>query len=68
MPAENQLRGVVVECAYAGETLIHSVRLDDGTLLRVSETLRDGLRAGERPIGAAVTVGWRPDACILLPG
>jgi ABC-type Na+ transport system ATPase subunit NatA len=49
-------------------TLIHVVRLDDGTLLRVSEALRDGLGAGEKPIGAAVTVGWRPDACILLPG
>jgi spermidine/putrescine ABC transporter ATP-binding subunit len=65
--AENQLRGVVVERAYAGETLIHTIRLADGTLLRVSEVLRDGLRAGEKPIGAAVTVGWRPDACILLP-
>ena len=62
------MRGVVVERAYAGETLIHTVRLDDGTLVRVSEALRDGLRAGEKPIGAAVTVGWQKDACILLPG
>ena len=66
--AENQVRGVVVERTYAGETLIHAVRLDDGTLLRISETLHDGLRAGGKPIGAAVIVGWRPDACILLPG
>jgi len=66
--AENQVRGVVVERAYAGETLIHAVRLDDGTLIRVSETLRDGLHAGERPIGAAVTVSWQKEACILLPG
>ena len=66
--AENQVRGVVVERAYAGETLIHTVRLDDGTLIRVSEALRDGLRAGEKPIGAAVIVGWQKDACILLPG
>jgi putrescine transport system ATP-binding protein len=65
--AENQVRGVVVERAYAGETLIHTIRLADGTLLRVSEALRDGLRAGEKPIGASVTVGWQPDACILLP-
>jgi spermidine/putrescine ABC transporter ATP-binding subunit len=65
---ENQVRGVVVERAYAGETLIHAVRLDDGTLIRVSEALRDGLRAGEKAIGAVVTVSWRPDACILLPG
>jgi ABC-type Fe3+/spermidine/putrescine transport system ATPase subunit len=66
-PAENQLHGVVVERTYAGETLIHTIRLADGTLLRVSEALRDGLRAGEKPIGAAVTVTWQPDACILLP-
>ena len=65
---ENQLRGVVVERAYAGETLIHTVRLADGTLLRVSAALRDGLSAGEKAIGAAVTVGWQPDACILLAG
>jgi spermidine/putrescine ABC transporter ATP-binding subunit len=64
---ENRLGGVVAERAYAGETLIHTIRLTDGTLLRVSEALRDGLRAGEKPIGAAVTVGWQPDACILLP-
>ena len=72
-PAVNQVHGVLTECAYAGETLIHTVRLGDGTLLRVSEALRDGLQArdgprgGERPIGTAVTVGWQPDACILLP-
>ena len=66
-PAENQLRGVLIERAYAGETLIHTVMLDDGTLLRVSEALRDGLRPGDKSIGAAVTVGWQSDACILLP-
>jgi spermidine/putrescine ABC transporter ATP-binding subunit len=66
-PAENQLRGIVVGRAYAGETLIHTIQLADGTPLRVSSALRDGLHAGEKPIGAAVTVGWQPDACILLP-
>jgi spermidine/putrescine ABC transporter ATP-binding subunit len=66
--AENQVRGVVVERAYAGETLVHTVRLDDGSLIRISEALRDGLRAGEKPIGAVVSVGWQRDACILLSG
>jgi ABC-type Fe3+/spermidine/putrescine transport system ATPase subunit len=64
----NRLPGVLIERAYAGETLTHTVRLSDGTLLRVSTALRDGLGAGEKPIGAAVTVGWQPEACILLPG
>ena len=67
-PSPNQLRGVLIERAYAGETLIHTVRLGNGTQLRVSAALRDGLDAGEKPIGAAVTVGWQPEACILLPG
>jgi spermidine/putrescine ABC transporter ATP-binding subunit len=64
---DNQVRGVVVERAYAGDTLIHTVRLDDGTLVRVSATLRDGLHVGQKPVGAAVTVGWQKTACILLP-
>jgi ABC-type Fe3+/spermidine/putrescine transport system ATPase subunit len=64
---ENQVRGILAECSYAGETLIHTVRLDNGTLLRVSDSLRDGLHAGAKPIGAAVTVGWQKAACILLP-
>jgi spermidine/putrescine ABC transporter ATP-binding subunit len=64
---DNQLRGVLIERGYAGETLTHTVQLDDGTLLRISEALRDGLPATEKSIGATVTVGWRPDACILLP-
>ena len=64
----NQIPGVLVERAYAGEALIHTVRLADGTLMRVSETLRDGLSAAGTPIGAAVTVSWQPEACILLPG
>jgi putrescine transport system ATP-binding protein len=64
--ATNQLRGTVVERAYAGETLTHGVRLEDGTQIRVSAALRDGLRASETPIGTAVMVGFQPDACILL--
>jgi ABC-type Fe3+/spermidine/putrescine transport system ATPase subunit len=66
--APNRLDGVLAERAYAGESLIHTVRLADGSLLRVSESLRNGLFAAERPIGSRVTVGWQPEACILLPG
>jgi spermidine/putrescine ABC transporter ATP-binding subunit len=65
--ASNQVYGTLIERAYAGETMIHTVRLADGTALRVSESLRDGLRAAEKPIGASLTVSWYPDACILLP-
>jgi spermidine/putrescine ABC transporter ATP-binding subunit len=64
----NQVSGVLMERAYAGETLIHAVRLVDGTMVRVTEALRDGLAAAATPIGAVVTVSWQPEACILLPG
>ena len=63
----NRICGVLVDRAYAGESLIHTVRLADGRLLRVSEALRDGLKAHAASIGDSVTVGWQPDACILLP-
>lgn len=63
----NQIHGVLVERAYAGEALIHTVRLADGMLMRVSEPLRDGLSAAGTPIGGTVSVSWQPDACILLP-
>jgi putrescine transport system ATP-binding protein len=64
----NRVPGVLVERAYAGEALNHTVRLADGTLMRVSEALRDGLSAAATPIGASVMLSWQPEACILLPG
>jgi len=64
--APNALHGVVVDRAYAGETLTHSVRLADGTVLRVTRSLRDGLGEAEAGMGERVTLSWRPDACIVL--
>ena len=64
--APNQVTGVVAERAYAGETLTHVVRLADGTLLRATATVRDGLGAQCVDIGTSVTLSWQPDACILL--
>jgi putrescine transport system ATP-binding protein len=63
----NALHGVVVERAYAGESLTHTVRLADGSLMRASRSLHDGLGAAEAAIGDSVTLSWQPDACILLP-
>ncbi len=65
--AANRLQGVVTENAYAGDTLTITVRLRDGTSLRTARGLTDGLEAAHIEPGAAVTVGWQPDACILLP-
>ncbi len=64
--APNRLEAVVAERAYAGETLMHTLRLDDGTMLRASQSLHDGLAAGALNAGEPVSVSWQPDACILL--
>jgi putrescine transport system ATP-binding protein len=64
--AMNRLTGVVTERAYAGETLTHSVRLPDDTVLRATQALRDGLGAAQPAIGETVTLSWQPDACIVL--
>ena len=63
----NRLDGVLAGSVYAGDTLTHSVRLADGSVLRVAEPLHAGLPAERPSIGAAVTVSWSPDACIVLP-
>jgi hypothetical protein len=65
--ADNQVEGIVADCAYAGETLTLQVRLADGTLLRVVRGLADGLSSAQMEPGTVVTVGWPPSACILLP-
>jgi putrescine transport system ATP-binding protein len=65
--APNMLQGVVTERAYAGETLTHTVRLAEGSLMRATQSLRDGLRAEQIAVGTQVTLSWQPDACIVLP-
>jgi spermidine/putrescine ABC transporter ATP-binding subunit len=63
----NSLPGVIVDRAYAGEALTHTVRLTDGSLMRATQSLRDGLSAAQVDIGTRVTLSWQPDACIVLP-
>jgi ABC-type Fe3+/spermidine/putrescine transport system ATPase subunit len=63
----NAVPGVIIDRAYGGESLTHTVRLADGSLMRVTRSLRDGLGAAEAAIGDAVTLSWPPEACILLP-
>ena len=64
--APNCIAGVVTQRLYAGETLTHLVRLSDGTLLRTTAALRDGLGTQQIEVGETVTLSWQPDACILL--
>jgi spermidine/putrescine ABC transporter ATP-binding subunit len=65
--AGNRLAGTVTLSAYAGDTLLHTVRLADGSEVRVSAPLGDGLDAARVAPETAVTLAWPPEACILLP-
>ena len=60
------LPGQVMESAYRGVVVDHRVRLAQGVVLLVTQALGDGAAAAFHP-GAAVSVSWQPDACILLP-
>jgi ABC-type Fe3+/spermidine/putrescine transport system ATPase subunit len=63
----NQIDGVVTESTYAGDALAVSVRLANGSVLRVKRSLADGLGAALVEPGTSVRVGWQPEACMLLP-
>lgn len=63
----NGLDAVVVETTYGGDALAVSVRLADGTVLRVKRPLSDGIGAARLAPGTRVRVGWQPDACMVLP-
>lgn len=63
----NAVQGVVTERIYAGDAIAVSVRLVDGSVLRVKQSLVDGIEAASIAPGATVTVGWHPEACMLLP-
>jgi ABC-type Fe3+/spermidine/putrescine transport system ATPase subunit len=66
VPLPNTVDGIVAESAYAGDALAVSVRLADGTVLRVKRSLADGLGAALIEPGTVVRVGWQPEACMLL--
>jgi hypothetical protein len=63
----NQVDGAVTGCVYAGDALAVTVRLADGSVLRVKRSLTDGLASARLEPGSPVRIGWQPDACILLP-
>jgi hypothetical protein len=58
--------GVVEESAYRGLVVDHRVRLAGDVVLLVTQALSGGAAAAF-PVGAAVSVAWTPDCCILLP-
>ena len=56
----------MVQRSYAGETLTHVVRLEDGTLMRATTALQQGLAAEPVTVGESVTLSWQPNASIML--
>ncbi len=62
----NRVSGIVVQRSYAGETLTHLVRLADGSTLRATVALGQGLNAAQATVGDTVTLSWDADACIVL--
>jgi putrescine transport system ATP-binding protein len=65
-PVENQARGTVKEIAYMGDMSIYLVRLDSGSMVRV--TLPNVMRGGERPIGREerVSLAWHGSSPVVL--
>ncbi|WP_158926172.1 ABC transporter ATP-binding protein [Acidisphaera sp. S103] len=66
-PLPNRVDGTVTDSTYAGDALSVSVRLADGTVLRIKRALSDGLTAAAIEPGTTVRVSWQPEACMLLP-
>ena len=61
----NRLDARVAHAAYRGEALSLTLHLADGTALRVTRPLGDGL-ADLPAAGEALTVAWSPAAAVLL--
>ncbi|MBS0561288.1 MAG: ABC transporter ATP-binding protein [Proteobacteria bacterium] len=62
----NRLAGTLEGSTYEGDRLIHAVRLADGTAMRVSAPLSDGLQGARLPPGTGVVLELPPEACMVL--
>jgi ABC-type Fe3+/spermidine/putrescine transport system ATPase subunit len=62
----NTISGIIEETAYAGDCLLVSVRIGDGSIMRVRQSLADGFAAAAR-VGTEVQLGWEPEACMVMP-
>lgn len=60
--AANRATGTLAERAYAGDSLALSVRLADGTMLRVRQPLSDGIGSSDRGRETAPSAGIGPSA------
>jgi spermidine/putrescine ABC transporter ATP-binding subunit len=68
-PAEridNALAAHVAHLVYMGDTIVYSLRTEEGLEIQASELTQSG--ALRHPVGARVTLGWRADTATLLRG
>jgi putrescine transport system ATP-binding protein len=61
----NQVAGVAEDCVYRGDSVVHSIRLPGGVLLRAAQPVLDGAPRSLAP-GEPAVLSWPPDACIIL--
>ncbi len=62
IPDTNQITGAVEQTIYAGDTVTHSVRLDAGLKVEVTESAHGmGTREG------VMTLSFAPSACMVFP-
>ncbi len=65
-PMENMLAARVTQLVYMGNTILYSLRTDEGIDLQACELSRSG--AVRHSVGSRVTVGFRADTASLLRG
>jgi spermidine/putrescine ABC transporter ATP-binding subunit len=63
----NRIDGTIISTTYAGDAQVVTVRLAEGSVLKVKQPLTEGLASARHDPGTLVRVGWQPEACILLP-
>ena len=61
-PGAGQIAGFLEQTVYAGDTVTHRIRLEDGSLAAVTEPAHDA----SRPEGAVI-VSLPPAACLVFP-
>src|SRR6476646_9489106 len=65
---KNAVAGTIFEIGYRGETSAYKVRLDDGSLMKVSIANVNARGRAPYAEGDAVWLSWPPDAGIVLTG
>ncbi len=65
-PLDNALSASVTQLVYMGDTIMYSLRTDEGIELQATELSRSG--ALQHPMGSRVTAGFKAETASLLRG